>query len=46
MKNSNNLTTMAADQFQQILGSLLSTDNEVRQQAEVCNKKNLYIIFS
>ncbi|KAM7363450.1 karyopherin beta 3 [Cochliomyia hominivorax] len=25
---------MAADQFQQILGSLLSTENEVRQQAE------------
>ncbi|GBP06317.1 Importin-5 [Eumeta japonica] len=25
---------MAADQFQQILSSLLSTDNEVRQQAE------------
>lgn len=29
---------MAADQFNQILNSLLSTDNEVRQQAEVCNR--------
>lgn len=34
---------MAADHFQQLLGSLLSTDNEVRQQAEVC-KKYIFIL--